>query len=395
MCNQTFCQFCVTRQPRAEESQSSSRSSSSSSERICTTCKSICAPEINADDLLKLKLKHLRSVLTRANIPTNTCKEKRDLVDLMLRNKDTFRKYYRPPTQPTPQPNAQSNTSQSQTQSTFNNTVNSIINNVQDFVSFNLNSVLNPGPVPCPAPPNRTDNRQNQTHYNTSSSSTSSTSSNNNLGSMLNNLFGDQLPNVINNTFSQFTFNQEPSEPVRTEPQVVPNETEVNQPREPTPPTQPQPTQETKVKRRASISDLNSEADIENLSIKQIKEILVTNFVEYKGCCERKELVDKLRRLYHSHQENKRLEQEINGSTNGASGVSGGAGGSVLNDESSSAAKKGVDESDVCKICMESIIDCVLLECGHMCSCIKCGKQLAECPICRQNVVRVLRVFKS
>lgn len=52
-------------------------------------------------------------------------------------------------------------------------------------------------------------------------------------------------------------------------------------------------------------------------------------------------------------------------------------------------------EADVCKICMESLIDCVLLDCGHMVSCIKCGKQLAECPICRQNVVRVVRVFKS
>jgi hypothetical protein len=29
-----------------------------------------------------------------------------------------------------------------------------------------------------------------------------------------------------------------------------------------------------------------------------------------------------------------------------------------------------------------------MLECGHMCTCTNCGKQMAECPICRQYVVR-------
>ena len=55
---------------------------------------------------------------------------------------------------------------------------------------------------------------------------------------------------------------------------------------------------------------------------------------------------------------------------------------------------KKAKEDDLCKICMDSLIDCVLLECAHMVSCTKCGKRLAECPICRQNVVRVVRVFK-
>lgn len=53
------------------------------------------------------------------------------------------------------------------------------------------------------------------------------------------------------------------------------------------------------------------------------------------------------------------------------------------------------NDNDLCKICMDRLIDCVLVECGHMCSCVKCGKLLSECPICRQYVVRVIRVFKS
>ena len=50
---------------------------------------------------------------------------------------------------------------------------------------------------------------------------------------------------------------------------------------------------------------------------------------------------------------------------------------------------------DLCKICMDQVIDCVLLECGHMVACKKCSKQLAECPICRKYVSRVVHVFRA
>lgn len=50
---------------------------------------------------------------------------------------------------------------------------------------------------------------------------------------------------------------------------------------------------------------------------------------------------------------------------------------------------------DLCKLCMDAPLDCVLLECGHIATCIECGKKLAECPICRQYVTRVVRTFKA
>ncbi|CAF1556816.1 unnamed protein product, partial [Adineta steineri] len=52
-------------------------------------------------------------------------------------------------------------------------------------------------------------------------------------------------------------------------------------------------------------------------------------------------------------------------------------------------------DNELCKICMDAIADCVFLDCGHMVTCVKCGKLLNECPICRSNIVRVVRVFKS
>uniref|UniRef100_A0A8C6KC23 RING-type domain-containing protein n=1 Tax=Nothobranchius furzeri TaxID=105023 RepID=A0A8C6KC23_NOTFU len=58
------------------------------------------------------------------------------------------------------------------------------------------------------------------------------------------------------------------------------------------------------------------------------------------------------------------------------------------------SAPPGLEEN-LCKICMDSPIDCVLLECGHMVTCTKCGKRMSECPICRQYVIRAVHVFRS
>lgn len=140
-----------------------------------------------------------------------------------------------------------------------------------------------------------------------------------------------------------------------------------------------------KTNRRASISDIKSVKDCEELSIKQIKEILSFNFVDYRGCFEKSELVEKLKLLYASYTKNKKAENEINQQ------------GKAKNNKSKgiSSSQENLNESDLCKICMDNLIDCVLIDCGHMCSCVKCGKLLAECPICRQFVVRVVRVFKS
>lgn len=336
--------------------------------------------------MLNVKVKHLRAVLNSSNISTNTCKEKRDLVDLFIRNKDKFKNSTNPPegsTSPSTSNTHSSTTTTSANSSAtnnynfdttsntsqrpsplINNTLNSLINNFQGFVSSNLGSVFNTEPVPCPAPPNRTNNQSNP---NASSSSSSSTSSQN-----FNSIF-DMLGNQIPNVFSHFTQNAETNDqPTQSGPSFQSENSQSDSQND-----NNRSKNNSDVKRRASLSDLKSIQDIDDLTNKQIKEILTRNFVDYKGCFERSELVDKLRRLFVSHYKNKLREQEINNPTK------------------TSDNKVNSDESEICKICMESIMDCVILDCGHMCSCIKCGKQLAECPICRQNVVKVVRVFKS
>lgn len=54
---------------------------------------------------------------------------------------------------------------------------------------------------------------------------------------------------------------------------------------------------------RASLSDLAMAEDIEALSVRQLKEILARNFVNYKGCCEKWELMERVTRLYHDQKD--------------------------------------------------------------------------------------------
>jgi len=112
------------------------------------------------------------------------------------------------------------------------------------------------------------------------------------------------------------------------------------------------------------LSEIETLDDLNELSTKQVKELLAMNRVNFKGCVEKDELLKIVERLWKQEQRNK------------------------SNIES-------MDDESMCKICMDSPIDCVMLECGHMCTCTQCGKQMAECPICRQYVVRVVKTFKA
>lgn len=53
------------------------------------------------------------------------------------------------------------------------------------------------------------------------------------------------------------------------------------------------------------MSELNNEEKIEDLNARELKEILAANFVDFKGCVEKTELIDKVRRLYRDRQNEK------------------------------------------------------------------------------------------
>ncbi|XP_034478058.1 uncharacterized protein LOC117784432 [Drosophila innubila] len=112
-----------------------------------------------------------------------------------------------------------------------------------------------------------------------------------------------------------------------------------------------------------NLEDFEDLKDLENLTVKQLKEVLMLHRVDYKGCCEKQELLDRVERLWKTMRTAPAVE------------------------------KLATDE--LCKICMDAPIECVFLECGHMATCTNCGKVLPECPICRQYIVRVVRFFRA
>ena len=50
-------------------------------------------------------------------------------------------------------------------------------------------------------------------------------------------------------------------------------------------------------------------------------------------------------------------------------------------------------ELRLCQICYEEDIDSLFYDCGHVCSCLHCAKQLDDCPICRKPIINVVKMY--
>ncbi|CAF4318520.1 unnamed protein product, partial [Rotaria sp. Silwood2] len=114
-----------------------------------------------------------------------------------------------------------------------------------------------------------------------------------------------------------------------------------------------------------TLNDISSLKSIDDLTTQQLQQILVHNLVPIAECVKKSELISKVKLLYHN--EKQKNESNTNKDPN----------------------------ENLCKVCLDANIDCVFLNCGHLCSCIYCGKQLSECPLCRCAIANVIRVFKG
>ncbi|CAF0799596.1 unnamed protein product [Rotaria sp. Silwood1] len=362
VCRQYYCGNCAPRERYLNHSY-----------RICLTCQLISNNSTTNDQLLELKVKHLRNYLQAKDIPHNTCTEKQELVDLIIRSRHLpFSRLLNQQTETSPITN---NTNQEQNHTTFNQTstsnnsspstsrmhssksgpfsnfqqtvssfanqVNNFASNIQDYVANTVSDVMNHtlGDQPQQA----------------TTTTTTTTSHNSNRGASSNNSFpspGSSTHTTTNRPAPSNTQQQQQQRPSPSGSATASSNSTANQ----------------RV-RRKSLSEINNEENIEDFSIRELKELLAANFVDFKGCIEKSELIDKVRRLYRDRQNEKNKAKELGDITAG--------------------------DSELCKICMDAIVDCVFLDCGHMVTCVKCGKLLAECPICRSNIVRVVRVFKS
>ncbi|KAI4901183.1 hypothetical protein NFI96_025064 [Prochilodus magdalenae] len=289
-CKKSFCSLCSVLQENL---------------RRCSTCHLLKGTSFQRPRLMRLRVKDLRQYLTLRNVNTETCREKEDLVDLVLCHQGA-------------ESEDDPDTPTLQTHPLYSS------------------STADPAPLLSPS------------HGEPISRSTSSGSTSQELGestSLLNLESADRTPEVS--------------------PAVQRSA-------------------------RASLSDLSSAEEAELLTVRQLKEILARNFVSFSGCCEKWELVERVRRLYRENQDNRQSREDVSSAVSAVVAIPplicgvGGEGRTPL-----------FSDDSLCRICMDAVIDCVLLECGHMVTCTKCGKRMNECPICRQYVIRAVHVFKS
>lgn len=52
-----------------------------------------------------------------------------------------------------------------------------------------------------------------------------------------------------------------------------------------------------------------------------------------------------------------------------------------------------IQESFLCRVCMDSEISTVLCPCGHMTCCQSCANRLEECPLCRTEIQKIQTIF--
>ncbi|XP_060079709.1 E3 ubiquitin-protein ligase RNF34-like [Ylistrum balloti] len=292
--------------------------------RQCNTCKVLMSGKFTRSDLMKWKVKELRILLNKRNVSTNTCKEKHDLIDLLFIN------FAKSPTQESAEVEDLESLSR-QPSSLSGSTISSggtqDTNNTNHFSATQNSSP--PQPPQPPGPESETDREER--------------------------LRQRQEQEMRQAMFRQEIFGEDEEEEV------------------------PQGTATPRV--RMNLAEIKTLEDVDNLTVRQLKEVLVTNFVNYKGCCEKPELVDKVKRLWKEHKTNEQKVKDLDSTE--------------TKDTKGEPVTGEKPEDDICKICMDAAIDCVLLECGHMISCTQCGRRLNECPICRQYVVRVVHTFKS
>ncbi|NXH45408.1 RFFL ligase, partial [Dicaeum eximium] len=272
---------------------------------LCHLCQRFRATAFQREELIKMKVKDLRDYLALHEISTEFCREKEDLVFLILGQQPAI----------------------TQEDQIRTNTFNSSAREQQDFVSHPPTNLASPtshdessvsaDPISSPEAQEHQQVQQRRT-----------------LCALDSNIIVEGVEGRNDCLFA-------PSQSSDSEDNLV-------------------------LGRKASLSDLTSVGDINTLSVRQLKEILARNFVNYKGCCEKWELLERVTRLYRE----KDLQHL------------GGAGPPSA-------------EDNLCRICMDAAIDCVLLECGHMVTCTKCGKRMSECPICRQYVIRAVHVFRT
>ena len=54
-----------------------------------------------------------------------------------------------------------------------------------------------------------------------------------------------------------------------------------------------------------------------------------------------------------------------------------------------------IENMNACVICCEADRDALYLPCKHNTACVKCSKNIKECPICRRKIEDFIKIYKA
>ncbi|KAK7478278.1 hypothetical protein BaRGS_00030536, partial [Batillaria attramentaria] len=262
-CRRVFCSTCLPKPP----------SNLAQNGRQCQKCTILTSGKFTRAQLQAWRVKDMRCFLDTRNIPTSTCKEKHDLIDLLLMH---F---------------CLESTSALNEQQEHDRLVGELADRMRNS-SFYMSPSL-PHQVPDPddntppsspgflmAPPEQTTDSTRQAEI---------------LVGVVGGDEDDDMVDEMSNLQSILTGHLRDRQQREMREAMERLQEELGQ---------EEPESRPGIQ-RATIDDVQSQEDVENLTVRQLKEILVNNFVDYKGCVEKHELVDRVKRLWVETQANK------------------------------------------------------------------------------------------
>ncbi|KAL5017549.1 hypothetical protein ScPMuIL_007138 [Solemya velum] len=234
-CGRNFCSQCSLKQIESQQN------------RQCTKCKVLISGNFTKRDLMNWKIRDLKGFLHHQRVSTEMCREKHDLVDLLVRHYG---------------------------------------NNLEDNHSEHERHMNNL----------RERRRQSYTNQNSGDSR--------------------RIPNAQSTTGSTSHSSGDipQNSATHANPSHQQNNTQNSQSQcfEPMPENGPS-------RKRMTLDQIATEADLDTLTVRQLKELLAGYFVNYKGCVEKWELLERVKRLWNEDQVNKEKAAEMNNADNSKS----------------------------------------------------------------------------
>eukprot|EP00066_Takifugu_rubripes_P013914 XP_011603180.1 PREDICTED: E3 ubiquitin-protein ligase RNF34 isoform X1 [Takifugu rubripes] len=247
-CKKSFCALCSVLQENL---------------RCCATCHLLRGTAFQRPRLMQLRVKDLRQYLLLRNIPTDTCREKEDLVDLVLCHRG-MRESPGPVIEEEDEEDSEEEEGEDEEVAE------------RDEGGDDTDSLHSLPHSHATSPPSSASSTSEQSVLSASQGDAPSPSGSSGTNSQ-----------EHEDASTASLLNLEPTE----------NILEVS------------PATQRRI--RASLSDLDNEEAIENLSVRQLKEILARNFVNYSGCCEKWELLERVHRLYREYEQNRKSMENV------------------------------------------------------------------------------------